>query len=151
MKKKSELKIINLREIKRLLEERKKRRLARTKRMQALNNLKSDLLRTGTSFIHMLNGSFEECAEDKKKYMTGIRKVVGKDRSGWEYADAHAMAMNSFPRSDFNHIPPTILANHVKNERRSGDNRRSGEDRGEFDDPNCRGSERGRRQTEDFG
>jgi hypothetical protein len=128
MKKKSEVKIINLREIKRLLEERKKRRLARTKRMQALNNLKSDLLRTGTSFIHMLSGSFEECAEDKKKYMTGIRKVVGKDRSGWEHDDAHAMAMNSFPRSDFNHIPSTILSNHVKNERTPGNNRRSGED-----------------------
>jgi hypothetical protein len=54
MKKKSEVKIIDLREIKKLMEERQKRRLARMKMMQTLHNLKSDLLRTGTSLIHLL-------------------------------------------------------------------------------------------------
>jgi len=54
VKKKSEVKIIDLREIKKLMEERQKRRLARMKMMQTLHNLKSDLLRTGTSLIHLL-------------------------------------------------------------------------------------------------
>ncbi len=58
MKEKSEEIIIDFRELKRLIKDRKKRRLERTKRMRALNNLKSDLLRTGTSFIHMLNREF---------------------------------------------------------------------------------------------
>jgi hypothetical protein len=54
MKKKSEVKIIDLRERKKLMEERQKRKLARMKMMQTLHNLKSDLLRTGTSLIHLL-------------------------------------------------------------------------------------------------
>jgi hypothetical protein len=36
------------------MEERQKRRLARMKMMQTLHNLKSDLLRIGTSLIHLL-------------------------------------------------------------------------------------------------